>query len=178
MEIQRLLKRLYRSTSEKIAPTSSCSPSKALKTPERKRPWSRPRNLPQPAKPRRKRKGHGRFALPEHLPRELVRHELDGEARLCPCCGDPMAEIGHDACEQLDIIPATLRVIRHEKAKYACSHSVCKAEPEATVHTAERPDEPIAKCKAKPGTLAAVAVDSQRSCSGPATPLPGTTCSR
>jgi len=159
-EIQQLLNKLYRRTSEKIDPNqlllilegAEVSPAPA------EEPIPVPELLP-PAKPRRRRKGHGRSPLPEHLPREVIRHELTGDERLCPCCGEPMAEIGHDACEQLDIIPATLRVIRHEIPKYVCPDTVCKRDPEATLHTAERPAGPIARCKATPATLAAVAVD-------------------
>jgi len=162
-EVERLLKKLYRSTSEKLDPNQlllilegaeSTPPSTPPSTPEP------PADIPtQPAKPPRKRSPHGRSPLPEHLPREVVRHDLAGDQRLCPCCGEAMAEIGHDTCEQLDIVPAKLRVIRHEKTKYACADAACKREPEATVHTAERPAEPVPRCKATPAMLAAIIVD-------------------
>ena len=122
-------------------------------------PEAPPEPEPEPVPVRKRRKGHGRAPIPEHLPREVVVHELPAEERLCPCCGEPMAEIGHDRCEQLDIVPAELKVIRHERAKYACGKPACKAEPEASVHTAERPTDPVPRCKATPRMLAAVAVD-------------------
>ena len=122
-------------------------------------PEPEPVEDPTPAKPRKRRKGHGRKLLPEHLPRQVVHHDLTREQKRCPCCGEEMAKIGQDCCEQLDIVPAKLRVIRHQRAKYACSKSACTVEPEATVHTAERPSDPIDRCKATPGMLAAVAVD-------------------
>jgi transposase len=56
--------------------------------------------------PGHKRARRGRKPLDPGLPRELVRHELP--------------EIGVEVSEQLDIIPQQVRVIRHERVKYAC----------------------------------------------------------
>ena len=54
------------------------------------------------------------------LPREVIRHELPADQRVCPHDGAALREIGVEASEQLDIIPQQLRVIRHERVKYAC----------------------------------------------------------
>lgn len=62
----------------------------------------------------------GRKPLDAALPRHLVRHELPEAERICPHDGTPLAEIGVEASEQLDIIPQQVRVIRHERVKYAC----------------------------------------------------------
>jgi uncharacterized protein (DUF3084 family) len=48
---------------------------------------------------------------PPHLPREVVVHELNEHERLCPCCGRPRTEIGRDVSEQLEYIPAQLKVL-------------------------------------------------------------------
>ena len=70
-----------------------------------------------PAHSRAKR---GRKPLDPALPREVVRHELSAAERICPHDGAELTEIGVEASEQLDIVPAQVRVIRHERVKYAC----------------------------------------------------------
>jgi transposase len=50
----------------------------------------------------------------------VLRHELPEDERLCPHDGSPLQEIGVETSEQLDIIPQQVRVIRHERVKYAC----------------------------------------------------------
>lgn len=95
-----------------------------------------------------KRKGHGRRPLPEHLPREEVFHELSDEERTCPCCGKLRKEIGDETSEELEFIPASLKVIRHHRKKYACD------ECEENVAIAPKPAQPIAKGLPGPGLLA------------------------
>ncbi|WP_029524734.1 IS66 family transposase [Polaromonas glacialis] len=62
----------------------------------------------------------GRKPLDAALPREVVRHELPEDQRVCPHDGTALVEIGVETSEQLDIIPQQVRVIRHERVKYAC----------------------------------------------------------
>jgi transposase len=62
----------------------------------------------------------GRKPLDPSLPREVIRHELPDSERVCPHDGARLTEIGVEATEQLDIIPQQVRVIRHERVKYAC----------------------------------------------------------
>ena len=99
-----------------------------------------------PAKTRRK--GHGRRPIPQHIPRETIVHVLSDEERLCPCCGRPRAEIGREVSEQLEFIPAQLKVLRHERVRYACQ--AC----EEHVATAPKPPQPIDKGLPGPGLLA------------------------
>ena len=70
--------------------------------------------------PGHKRAKRGRKPLDPALPREVVRHELPESERVCPHDGAVLQEIGVEASEQLDIIPQQVRVIRHERVKYAC----------------------------------------------------------
>src|SRR5262249_1073836 len=44
------------------------------------------RAKPEPNKPKRKARPHGRNPLPEHLRREEVVHDLTQEQKRCPCC--------------------------------------------------------------------------------------------
>lgn len=66
------------------------------------------------------RKKRGRKPLDPALPREIVRHELPESERVCPHDGQALVEIGVETSEQLDIIPQQIRVIQHQRVKYAC----------------------------------------------------------
>ncbi len=57
-----------------------------------------------------------------------------------------------EVCEQVEIIPATIRVLRHVRPKYACH------DCHAGVHVAPLPPQPIPKSLASPALLAHVAV--------------------
>lgn len=100
------------------------------------------------SKKKRKRKGHGRRPLPAHLPREQVIYELLGEELACPCCGEKRQEIGSETSEQLEFIPAVLKVIEHIRKKYACRH--CTEH----VTIAAKSPQPIRKGLPGPGLLA------------------------
>jgi transposase len=67
----------------------------------------------------RKRRGH-RKPLDPNLPREVVRHDLPEAERFCANDGHALVEIGVEISEQLDVIPEQLRVIQHQRVKYAC----------------------------------------------------------
>jgi len=70
--------------------------------------------------PTHRRAKRGRKPLDPALPREVVRHELPEAERVCPQDGAALREIGVEVSEQLDIVPQQVRVIRHERVKYAC----------------------------------------------------------
>jgi transposase len=70
--------------------------------------------------PGHKRAKRGRKPLDPALPREVLRHELPEGERVCPHDGAALREIGVEVSEQLDIVPQQVRVIRHERVKYAC----------------------------------------------------------
>lgn len=70
--------------------------------------------------PAHKRAKRGRKPLDTALPREVRRHELPEGERVCPHDGAALREIGVEGSEQLDIVPQQVRVIRHERVKYAC----------------------------------------------------------
>jgi transposase len=89
--------------------------------------------------PAHKRAKRGRKPLDPALPRKVVRHELPEGERVCPHDGSALAEIGVEISEQLDIIPQQVRVIRHERVKYACP--CC----DGTIKLAARPPQVIPK---------------------------------
>ncbi|UZE97201.1 IS66 family transposase [Alkalimarinus alittae] len=98
-----------------------------------------------------KAKTRGRKPLPSELPRVKVIHDLPESERQCPC-GCQLSEIGEETSEQLDIIPAKIRVLQHIQKKYACK--AC----EDKVKTAFKPAQPIPKSNASAGLLAHIAV--------------------
>jgi transposase len=70
--------------------------------------------------PAHRRAKRGRKPLDPALAREVIRHELPEAQRMCPHDGAALREIGVEVSEQLDIVPQQVRVIRHERVKYAC----------------------------------------------------------
>lgn len=100
----------------------------------------------QPASPSR----HPvRKPLPDHLPREIEIHQP--EAANCPACGGQWKPIGEDVAEMLEYVPASFRVIRHVRPKYACA--CCDAMAQAPA-----PGRPLERSVAGPGLLAHVLV--------------------
>lgn len=93
----------------------------------------------------------GRKPLPDYLPRERVVHDIEESAKKC-ACGQALHKIGEETSEQLDYIPAQVKVIQHVRYKYACK--CC----ENTVKTAPVPAQPIPKSIASPSLLAQVFV--------------------
>ncbi|HDR9045519.1 TPA: IS66 family transposase [Burkholderia contaminans] len=67
----------------------------------------------------RKKRGH-RKPLDPNLPRDIVRHELPEAERFCVIDGHALVEFGVEISEQLTVIPEQLRVIQHQRVKYAC----------------------------------------------------------
>ena len=89
-----------------------------------------------------KRTKRGRRALPAHLPRIEVKHTLDESACKCERCQKRMIPLSEKISEQLDIIPAKVRVLRHHRTTYHCP--ACKD----TLKTAPLPPQPIPKSNA------------------------------
>jgi transposase len=89
-----------------------------------------------------------RRALPAHLPRAVVVHPA---ACACPRCGGELSKLGEDVTEVLDYRPASFRVIRHVRAKFACR--ACEAITQAPM-----PSLPIRRGRATAGLLAHILV--------------------
>ena len=92
-----------------------------------------------------------RVSIPDDLPREDIIHDVPESEKICPHDGTELKVIGSDDHEQLDIIPAQIKVIRHKRLKYACP--CCKQY----IVTAKKPKQPIEKSIASPGLLAFIA---------------------
>jgi transposase len=91
----------------------------------------------------------GRRALASHLPRRIIRHELEPSALVC-ACGSTLTEIGTEVSEQLDYVPAKVEVLQHVRVKYACPGC------ERCVKTAPPVPQVLPKTNAAPGLLAQI----------------------
>ena len=133
--IQRLLRNRYGPRSEKLdldqlqlvledaeqSAAESDAAKDAVEPPERR--------------PRAEVANRNRGALPAHLPRYEVIIDIDN--RQCPCCGGALHMIGEDRSEQLDLVPAQLRVKVVCRPRYGCR--TC----EGAVVQASAPERPI-----------------------------------
>jgi transposase len=97
----------------------------------------------------KRRSRPARKPLPEDLPREVVNHLPPHSC--CPDCGGALRQFGEDVSEQLERIPASFKVIRHVRPKFACAG--CESVVEAPA-----PARPIDRGLPGPGLLAHVLV--------------------
>ena len=93
-----------------------------------------------------------RVSIPESLEREEIVYDLEDSEKVCPHDGSALKHIGEETHEQLDIIPAEIKVLKHIRKKYACP--CC----DGYVVTANKPKQPIEKSIAAPGLLAHIAI--------------------
>lgn len=86
------------------------------------------------------------------LPRERRVHQLPEHERICDGCQAAMQPFGEELSEELEYVPAVLRVIEHVCLKYSCPHC------HEAVMTASAPERPIPRVIAGAGLLAHLAV--------------------
>ena len=91
-----------------------------------------------------KRNKPKRAKLPEDLPREEIVHDLADEDKTCDCCGGELHQMGESRSEQLEYIPAQVKVIEHVRPKYSC-RACDKTGTEVKIKTAPVPPSPIPK---------------------------------
>ncbi|WP_018417330.1 IS66 family transposase [Teredinibacter turnerae] len=112
---------------------------------EESRAESRPK-----AKPKRK-------PLPKDLPRETHIIDIADEEKICPCCQGELHQFDEETSEQLEYIPATVKVIETVRPKYACR--TCEHNNTHTpIKIADVPASPIPKSMATPSLLAQVII--------------------
>lgn len=87
--------------------------------------------------------------LPEHLPRDERIYEPD--ETVCVQCGGGFKYLGDDVSEELEIIGAAFKVLRHVRRKRACA--CCDR-----IIQGAAPSRPIARGIAGPGRLAQIIV--------------------
>ena len=158
-DLIRVLRRAFARSSEKLDPAQlrlsfedladaviAAQPARALE------PQSTAPDDEEPPPARRRKKPGGVRVLSPDLPRERREVLPPEEERRCDCCGEEKTRIGEDIAEELDYVPAHLRVIEHVRVKMACRKC------EAGVVIGDGPLRPIPRSKASAGLLAHVVV--------------------
>jgi len=156
-ERERLLRRLFSRSSEKLDPAqvelfraellAEADDELAAEQAEKIGARQQDDEQAQPA-----RKSNGRRRLASELRRERREYTLAESERICPCCSVLMQPFGEEVSEQLEYVPASLFVIEHARIKYACR--AC----EQSVRAAQAPAQPIEKGLPGPALLAHVAL--------------------
>ncbi len=96
-----------------------------------------------------------RKPLPEDLPRDTIVHDIAESEKTCDCCGHDLHQMGEDKSEQLEFIPASIKVIEHIRPKYSCRH--CEQQgTEVVIKIAPVPPTPIPKSFATASLLAQI----------------------
>ncbi len=101
---------------------------------------------------RQKQKGR-REAVLEDLPVETIEYRLTPEEQVCPNCGGPLHEMSTEVRQELKVIPAQVKVVKHVRHIYACRR--CEREETSTpVVTAKAPSPVIPGSLASPSAVA------------------------
>ena len=110
-----------------------------------------------------------RAPLPDALARIDIEHSLAHDERTCPRHGVELERFGAVVSEQLDIIPAQMRVLRHVRGKYR------RPQCEGHLRTAPMPAQPLPKSLA---SLAPRGHREVRRCAAAVSPAPATEAPR
>jgi transposase len=103
---------------------------------------------------KKKSVGHRDEVLAD-LPVETIDYLLPEEDRVCVCCGGRMHEMSTKTREELVIIPAQVKVVRHVRHVYACRHCE-RNEIETPIVTAPAPRPIIEKSLASASAIAQI----------------------
>ena len=91
--------------------------------------------------------------MPDCLERIEIEHDLDDKR--CPACGNERCRIGAEVSEQLEYFPASFKVLKHVRHKYACAK--CDRDGyHPHIESAKKPARPIDKGLPGPSLLAYV----------------------
>jgi len=100
----------------------------------------------KPAKTRRPR-------IAPELPRVDVIHDITDKT--CNCCGHALHKMGEEVSEQIEFVPAQIRVLRNVRLKYSCRH--CETTgTKVDIKIADGPPAVIPKSMATPSLLAQI----------------------
>jgi len=101
---------------------------------------------------RRKQKGKREDDL-SGLPEETVKHTLPESERVCPECGGELHVMGHNTRQELTIIPAQVKAVKHEQEVYACRNCE-KNNDHVPIIKAPMPEPVIKGSLASPSAVA------------------------
>lgn len=99
----------------------------------------------------RKKTSGNREAKLDQFPVETIHYALPESEQFCSCCGGGLHEMSTETRNEIAVIPAEVKVIRHVRQVYACRHCERK-EIRTPVVTAPMP-KPI-----QPGSLASPSI--------------------
>lgn len=96
-----------------------------------------------------------RKPLPKNLPRDTIIHDIPEADKSCDCCGHALHRMGEDKREQLEFIPASIKVIEHIRPKYSCRQ--CEQQgTDVAIKIAPVPPAPIPKSIATASLLSQI----------------------
>jgi len=101
---------------------------------------------------RRKTAGQ-REAKLQDLPVEIIEYHLPAEEQVCPCCNGPLHAMSTEVRQELKVIPAEVKVVKHIRHVYSCRHCEQTAT-ETPVITAPMPKPAAPGSLASPSALA------------------------
>lgn len=101
---------------------------------------------------RRKQRGEREAKLAD-LPVETIEYQLPEAEQVCPCCNGPLHGMSTEVRQELKIIPAEVKVVKHIRHVYSCRR--CEREgTETPVITAPMPKPAAPGSLASPSMLA------------------------
>lgn len=101
----------------------------------------------------RKKKTGTREKLLKNLPVEIIEYHLPENEQVCSCCGGSLHEMSSETRQELKIIPAQVKVVKHIRYVYSCRHCE-KNEINTPVITAKMPTPVFAGSLASPSAMA------------------------
>ena len=137
-----LRRQLFGKKSEKLDPAQRLLFENLYDQVKAKIDQQKPSKAPT-VKKRKNANHHGRNALPQDLPREVIEIEPPDEEKTCPVCHKEKERIGSEETEKLEYVPASFYIKKYVRYKYACK--ACES------HISIGPLPPMAIDKGIPG---------------------------
>lgn len=101
---------------------------------------------------RSKKRGHREEQL-ENLPEETIEYRLPSEEQVCSCCGGSLHEMSTETRQELKIVPAQVKVVKHIRYVYSC-RSCEREETNTPIVTAPMPTPVFSGSLASPSSMA------------------------
>ena len=102
---------------------------------------------------RRKKQVGQKAKMLEDLPVEVIEYRLTEEEQICPCCKGKLHEMSTQVRQELKVIPAQVKVVKHIQYIYACRQ--CERENISTpIIKAKMPNPILPGSLASPSLLA------------------------
>jgi len=101
----------------------------------------------------RKKNRRSRKETTENLPSETIEYYLPVDEQVCSCCGDDLHHMSQEVREEIKVVPAEVKVVKHVQYVYACRE--CEKNNTSTpVVTAQMPAPVYPGSLASPSSVA------------------------